>query len=69
MEMDKAISDAIGSMRIEGFVYTEKEKTVLAQIAKGELPLNAIDALADQYDKNMRKTFADRYTEEEQFRG
>lgn len=67
--MDKAISDAMGNMRIEGFVYTDKEKTVLAKIAKGELSLNAIDALADQYDKKMRKAFADRYTEEEQFRG
>lgn len=63
MNRRESVLNAIRTMELEGFVYTQKEKELWEKIAKGELPLSAANEDARNFDKVMRGRTPENYAQ------
>lgn len=61
MNRKKAVQYAVNSMEMEGFNFTPAEKKMWSKIASGELPLSAAKGHAEEFDRQMRQKFPDKY--------
>ena len=59
-----AIESAMNSMITEGFTFTEEEKTLYDDIAKGNKDLNSIDEYVDNLILKWKKEKPEIFTDE-----
>ena len=59
-----AVESAMNSMITEGFVFTEEEKTLYDDIAKGNKDLNSIDEYVDNLILKWKKEKPEIFTDE-----
>ena len=59
-----AIESAINSMITEGFTFTEEEKTLYNDIAKGDKDLNSVDEYVDNLILKWKKEKPEIFTDE-----
>ena len=59
-----AVRSAMNSMITEGFTFTEKEKTLYDDIAKGNKDLNSIDEYVDNLILEWKKEKPEIFTDE-----
>ena len=59
-----AIESAMNSMITEGFTFTEEEKTLYNDIAKGDKDLNSVDEYVDNLILKWKKEKPEIFTDE-----
>ena len=59
-----AIESAMNSMITEGFTFTEEEKTLYKDIAKGDKDLNSVDEYVDNLILKWKKEKPEIFTDE-----
>ena len=59
-----AIESAMNSMITEGFTFTEEEKTIYNDIAKGDKDLNSVDEYVDNLILKWKKEKPEIFTDE-----
>ena len=59
-----AVESAMNSMITEGFVFTEEEKTLYNDIAKGDKDLNSVDEYVDNLILKWKKEKPEIFTDE-----
>ena len=59
-----AIESAMNSMITEGFTFTEEEKTLYNDIAKGDKDLNSVDEYVDNLILKWKKKKPEIFTDE-----
>ena len=59
-----AIESATNSMITEGFTFTEEEKTLYNDIAKGDKDLNSVDEYVDNLILKWKKEKPEIFTDE-----
>ena len=59
-----AVESAMNSMITEGFTFTEEEKTLYDDIAKGNKDLNSIDEYVDNLILEWKKEKPEIFTDE-----
>ena len=59
-----AIESAMNSMITEGFNFTEEEKTLYNEIAKGDKDLNSVDEYVDNLILKWKKEKPEIFTDE-----
>ena len=59
-----AIESAMNSMITEGFVFTEEEKALYDDIAKGDKDLNSVDEYVDNLILKWKKEKPEIFTDE-----
>ena len=59
-----AIESAMNSMITEGFTFTEEEKTLYNDIAKGDKDLNSVDEYVDNLILKKKKKKPEIFTDE-----
>ena len=59
-----AVESAMNSMITEGFAFTEEEKTLYDDIAKGNKDLNSIDEYVDNLILEWKKEKPEIFTDE-----
>ena len=59
-----AIESAMNSMITEGFTFTEEEKTLYNNIAKGDKDLNSVDEYVDNLILKWKKEKPEIFTDE-----
>ena len=59
-----AVRSAMNSMITEGFVFTEEEKTIYDDIAKGNKDLDSIDEYVDNLILEWKKEKPEIFTDE-----
>ena len=59
-----AIESAMNSMITEGFTFTEEEKTLYNEIAKGDKDLNSVDEYVDNLILKWKKEKPEIFTDE-----
>ena len=58
-----AIESAMNSMITEGFTFTEEEKTLYNDIAKGDKDLNSVDEYVDNLILKRTKEKPEKFTD------
>ena len=64
MSRASAIESAMNSMITEGFTFTEEEKTLYNDIAKGDKDLNSVDEYVDNLILKWKKEKPEIFTDE-----
>ena len=59
-----AVESAMNSMITEGFTFTEEEKTLYNDIAKGDKDLNSVDEYVDNLILKWKKEKPEIFTDE-----
>ena len=59
-----AVRSAMNSMITEGFTFTEEEKTLYNDIAKGDKDLNSVDEYVDKLILKWKKEKPEIFTDE-----
>ena len=59
-----AVRSAMNSMITEGFTFTEEEKTLYNDIAKGDKDLNSVDEYVDNLILKWKKRKPEIFTDE-----
>ena len=59
-----AVESAMNSMITEGFTFTEEEKTLYNDIAKGDKDLNSVDEYVDNLMLKWKKEKPEIFTDE-----
>ena len=59
-----AVESAMNSMITEGFTFTEEEKTLYNDIAKGDKDLNSVDEYVDNLILKWKKKKPEIFTDE-----
>ena len=59
-----AVRNAMNSMITEGFVFTEEEKALYDDIAKGDKDLNSVDEYVDNLILKWKKEKPEIFTDE-----
>ena len=59
-----AVRSAMNSMITEGFAFTEEEKTLYNDIAKGDKDLNSVDEYVDNLILKWKKEKPEIFTDE-----
>ena len=59
-----AVRSAMNSMITEGFTFTEEEKTLYNDIAKGDKDLNSVDEYVDNLILKWKKEKPEIFTDE-----